>query len=133
MIDYIDAKLTVNCDAEIERAVRFLSGLCAEAYVGPTMPYNPSWCTVEVHLGDYDEEGSHEAGLVEIAVRIEDAPLLRGLVDRVLGVPDFYELHETRDIAEAYECLERADEEARMQDEFRQLSCDNDYAKSLYA
>ena len=41
MIDYIDMKLTVNCDAEIERAVRILSGLCAEVYVGATMPYNP--------------------------------------------------------------------------------------------
>ena len=116
MIDYIDMKLTVNCDAEIERAVRLLSGLCAEAYVGTTMPYNPSWCTVEVHLGDYDEEGPHEVGLVEIAVQIEDAPLLRWLIDHMLGVPDFYDLHEYRDRAEAYECLERADEEARMQE-----------------
>lgn len=47
MIDYIDMKLTVNCDAEIERAVEFLSHLCAEAYVGATKPYNPSWCTVD--------------------------------------------------------------------------------------
>ena len=57
MIDYINMKLTVNCDAEIELAVEFLSHLCAEVYVGATRPYNPSWCTVDVHLVDYDAEG----------------------------------------------------------------------------
>ena len=56
-------KLTVNCDTEIERAVEFLSHLCAEAYVGATRPYNPSWCVVDVHLADYDEEGPFEIGL----------------------------------------------------------------------
>lgn len=115
MIDYICMNLTVNCDAEVERAVRILSGLCAEAYVGTTMPYNPSWCTVEVHLGDYDEEGPHEVGLVEIAVQIEDAPFLRGLVDHDLGRAD-WDLDDLRDRAEAYECLERDDEEARVQE-----------------
>ena len=115
MIDYVDMKITVNGETEIERAVGMLSHMCAEAYVGPTVPYNPSWCTVEVHLGDYDEEGSHEVGLVVITVQIKDAPLLRGLIDHVLGMePDFYDLHEYRDLSEAYESLERADEEARM-------------------
>ena len=117
MIDYIDTKLTVNCDAEIERAVEFLSRLCAEAYVGTTEPYNPSWCDVEVHLGDYDEEGPYEVGLAVIAVLRKDAPLLRGLVDHVLGRTDWdFDVDDLRDRAEAYECLERADEEARMQE-----------------
>ena len=118
MIDYIDMKLTVNGETEIERAVGLLSHMCAEAYVGATVPYNPSWCTVEIHLGDYDEEGSHEVGLVEVAVQIKDAPLLRGLVDHMLnGVSDFYyDLRELSDRSDAYESLERADEEARMQE-----------------
>ena len=113
MIDYIDMKLTVNCDAEIERAVELLSRMCTEAYVGATRPYNPSWCTVDVHLVGFDEEGPFECGLAEITVPIEDAPSLRGLVDHVLGVPDLLDLS---DLAEAYECLERDDEEARMQE-----------------
>ena len=117
MIDYIDMKLTVNCDAEIERAVRILSGLCAEAYVGTTMPYNPSWCTVEVHLGDYDEEGPYEVGLAVVAAPRKYAPFLRGLVDHVLGRTD-WDFDDLRDRAEAYECLERDDEEARMQEQF---------------
>ena len=116
MIDYIDMKLTVNCDAEIERAVEFLSHLCAEAYVGATKPYNPSWCTGDVHLVDYDAEGPHECGLAEITVLCEDAPSLRGLVDHALGRAD-WDLDDLRDRAEAYECLERDDdEEARMQE-----------------
>ena len=117
MIDYVGMKITVNGETEIERAVGMLSHMCAEAYVGPTVPYNPSWCTVEVHLGDYDEEGSHEVGLVVITVQIKDAPLLRGLIDHVIGRTDWdYDLHEYRDLSEAYESLERADEEARMQE-----------------
>ena len=132
MIDYIDTKITVNCDAEIERAVEFLSRLCAEAYVGTTDPYNPSWCTVEVHLGDFDEEGPFEVGLAVIAVPRNYAPFLRGLVDHVLGRTD-WDFDDLRDRAEAYECLERDDEEARLQDEFRQLSHENDYIPSLYA
>ena len=133
MIDYIDTKLTVNCDAEIERAVEFLSRLCAEAYVGTTEPYNPSWCTVEVHLGDFGEEGPFEVGIAEVAVQIKDAPLLRGLIDHMLGVPDFYDLHEFRDRSEAYECLERDDEEARMQEQFPRIIYGIDYAKSQHA
>lgn len=35
MIDYINMKLTVNCDAEIERAVELLSRLCAEGTSAP--------------------------------------------------------------------------------------------------
>lgn len=117
MIDYIDMKLTVNCEVEVERAVGMLSHMCAEAYVGTTMPYNPSWCTVEVHLGDYDEEGLHEVGLVVITVLRKDAPLLRGLADHVLCRTDWdFDVDDLRDRAEAYECLERADEEARMQE-----------------
>lgn len=115
MIDYIDVKLTVNCDAEIERAVEFLSHLCAEAYVGTTEPYNPSWCTVEVHLGDFDEEGPFEVGLAAVAVPRKYAPFLRGLVDHALGRDD-WDLDGLRDRAEAYECLERDDDEARTQE-----------------
>ena len=132
MIEYIDTKLTVNNDTEIERAVEFLSHLCAEAYVGTTDPYNPSWCEVEVHLGYFDEEGPSEIGLAVIAVPRNYAPFLRGLVDHVLGRTD-WDFDDLRERAEAYECLERADEEARMQDEFRQLSHENDYIPSLYA
>ena len=115
MIDYINVDLTVNCDAEIERAVEFLSHLCAEACVVCTKPYNPSWCTVDVLLGDYDEDGPYEIGHAEITVPRKDAPFLRGFIDHVLGLPGwcYYELKER---AEAYECLERADEEARMQE-----------------
>ena len=131
MIDYINMKLTVNCDAEIERAVELLSHLCAEGYVGATRPYNPSWCTIDVHLVDYDAEGPHECGLAEITVLREDAPSLRGLVDHVLGEPDCVNLQELSDLAEAYECLERDDEEARMQEEFQPLIYGNDYTKSL--
>ena len=117
MIDYVDMKITVNGETEIGRAVGMLSHMCAEAYVGTTAPYNPSWCTVEVHLGDYDDEGSHEVGLVVITVQIKDAPLLRGLIDHTLGMAsDFYDLNEFRDRSDAYESLERADEEARMQE-----------------
>ena len=117
MIDYVDMKITVNGETEIERAVGMLSHMCAEAYVGPTVPYNPSWCTVEIHLGDYDEEGPYEVGLVVVTVQIKDAPLLRGLVDHVIGRTDWdYDLHELRDRSDAYESLERADEEARMQE-----------------
>lgn len=133
MIDYINMKLTVNCDAEIERAVELLSHLCAEGYVGATRPYNPSWCTVDVHLVDYDAEGPHECGLAEITVLREDAPSLRGLVAYMLESHNGYDLLDLSDLAEAYESLERADEEARMQDEFRQLSYENDYVPSLYA
>ena len=115
MIDYIDMKLTVSCDSEIERAVEFLSHLCAEAYVGTTEPYNPSWCTVEVHLGDFDEEGPFEVGLAVVAAPRKYAPFLRGLVDHVLGRTD-RDFDDLRDRAEAYECLERDDEEARMQE-----------------
>lgn len=115
MIDYIDTKLTVNCDAEAERAVEFLSRLCAEAYVGTTDPYNPSWCDVEVHLVDFGEEGPFEVGLARVAVLRKDAPFLRGLVDHDLGRAD-WDLDDLRDRAEAYECLERDDEEARMQE-----------------
>lgn len=115
MIEYIYTKLTVNCDAEIERAVEFLSRLCAEAYVGTTDPYNPSWCDVEVHLADFDEEGPFEVGLAVVAVPRKHAPFLRGLVDHALGSAD-WDLDDLRDRAEAYECLERDDEEARMQD-----------------
>ena len=115
MIDYINVKLTVDCDAEIERAVRFLSDLCAEAYVVCTKPYNPSWCTVDVRLGDYDEDGPYEIGRAEITIPRKDAPFLRGFIDHALGFPGccYYEFEER---AEAYECLERADEEARMQE-----------------
>ena len=132
MIDYINVKLTVNNDTEIERAVRFLSDLCAEAYVEATKPYNPSWCTVDVRLRDCDEDGPYEVGHAEITVLRKDAPFLRGFIDHALVFPGwcYYELKER---AEAYECLERADEEARMQDEFRQLSHENDYIPSLYA
>ena len=133
MIDYINMKLTVNCDAEIERAVKLLSHLCAEAYVGATRPYNPSWCTVDVHLVGYDEEGPFECGLAEITVLIEDAPSLRELVAYMLESHNGYDLLDLSDLAEAYEGLERADEEARMQDEFRQLSYENNYVPSLYA
>ena len=133
MIDYINVKLTVNNDTEIERAVRFLSGLCAEAYVGTTNPYNPSWCTVDVHLVDYDEEGPFEVGLAEITILREDASSLRGLVAYMLEAHGGADLLDLSDLAEAYECLERADEEARMQEEFRQLSYENDYIPSLYA
>ena len=115
MIDYIGAKLTVSCDSEIERAVEFLSRLCAEAYVGTTDPHNPSWCTVEVHLGGFGEEGPFEVGLAEVAVPRKYAPLLRGLVDHVLGCTD-WDFDDLRERAEAYECLERDDEEARMQE-----------------
>lgn len=132
MIDYINVKLTVNYDAEIERAMRFLSGLCAEAYVVCTKPCNPSWCTVDVRLGDCDEDGTYEVGHAEITVPRKDAPFLRGFIDHVLSFSGwcYYELKER---AEAYECLERADEEARMQENFRQLSYENDYIPSLYA
>lgn len=129
MIDYIDTKLTVNCDADVERAVGFLSRLCAEAYVGTTEPYNPSWCTVEVHLGDFGEEGPFEVGLAEVAVPRKYAPFLRGLVDHALGRADC-DLDDLRDRAEAYECLERDDEEARMREEFQRLVCGNDRSQS---
>ena len=131
MIDYINMKLTVNCDAEIERAVEFLSRLCAEGYVGATRPYNPSWCTVDVHLVDYDAEGPHECGLAEITVLREDAPSLRGLVAYMLEAHGGDDLLDLSDLAEAYECLERDDEEARMQEEFQPLIYGNDYTKSL--
>ena len=132
MIDYINANLTVNCDAEAERAVRFLSGLCAEAYVVCTKPYNPSWCTVDVCLRDCDEEGPYEVGHAEIAVPQKDAPLLRGFIDHALSFPgwSYYELKER---AEAYECLERADEEARMREQFPRIVYGIDYSKSLHA
>ena len=133
MINYINTELTVNCDAEIERAVEFLSHLCDEAYVGTANPYNHLWCTVDVHLVDYDEEGPHECGLAEITVLREDAPSLRGLVAYMLEANGGADLLDRSDRAEAYECLERADEEARMQEKFRQLSYDNDYIPSLYA
>ena len=133
MIDYINMKLTVNCDTEIERAVEFLSHLCAEAYVGATRPYNPSWCVVDVHLADYDEEGPFEIGLAEITVPREDAPSLRGLVAYTLESHGGADSLDLSDLAEAYECLERADEEARMQAVFRRLDYDNDYIPSLYA
>ena len=129
MIDYIDTKLTVNCDADVEHAVEFLSRLCAEAYVGTTEPYNPSWCTVEVHLGDFGEEGPFEVGLAEVAVPRKYAPFLRGLVDHALSRDD-WDLDDLRDRADAYECLERDDEEARMQEEFQRLVCGNDRSQS---
>ena len=117
MIDYVGMKITVNGETEIERAVGMLSHMCAEAYVGATNPYNPSWCAVGVHLGDYDEEGPHEVGLVEIAIPRKYAPLLRGLVDHVLCRTDRdWDFDDLRDRAEAYECLERDDEEARMRE-----------------
>lgn len=106
MIDYVNVKLTVNYDGEIERAVEFLSRLCAEAYVGRTTPYNPSWCTVEVHLGECDEEGSFEIGHAEITVRRKDAPLLRGLLDHVLDDCD-WDWRELRERAEEYETYEQ--------------------------
>ena len=118
MIDYINMKLTVNCDAEIERAVELLSRLCAEGYVGATRPYNSSWCTVDVHLADYDAEGPHECGLAEITVLRKDAPSLRRLIACMLKAHGGADLLDLSDLAEAYECLERADEEARMQEEF---------------
>ena len=132
MIDCINMKLTVNCDAEVERAVELLSHLCAEAYVGTTEPYNPSWCTVEVHLVDYDEEGPYEVGRAEIDVLQKDAPLLRGFIDHALSFPgwSYYELKER---AEAYECIERDDEEARMQEQFPRIVYGIDYPKSLHA
>lgn len=133
MIDYINMKLTVNCDAEIERAVELLSRLCAEGYVGATKPYNPSWCTVDVHLADYDEEGQFEIGLAKITVPREDAPSLRGLIAYMLEPHGGADLLDLSDLAEAYECLERTDEEARMQAVFRRLDYDNDYIPSLYA
>ena len=129
MINYINVELTVNCDAEIERAVEFLSRLCAEAYVGTTEPYNPSWCTVEVHLGDFGEEGPFEVGLAAVAVPRKYAPFLRGLVDHALGRAD-WDFDDLRDRAYAYECLERDDEEARMQEEFQRLVCGNDRSQS---
>ena len=132
MIDYIGMKLTVNCEVEIERAVGILSHLCAEAYVGTTEPYNPSWCDVEVHLVDFGEEGPFEVGLAEVAVPRKHAPLLRGLVDHALGRAD-RDLDDLRDRAEAYECLERGDEEARMQEEFRRVIYGNDCTRSLRA
>ena len=131
MIDYINMKLTVNCDAEIERAVELLSRLCAEGYVGATRPYNPSWCTVDVHLVDYDAEGPHECGLAEITILREDASSLRGLVAYMLEAHGGADLLDLSDLAEAYECLERDDEEARMQEEFQPLIYGNDYTKSL--
>lgn len=105
MIDYINVKLTVDCDADIERAVRFLYGLCSEAYVVCTKPYNPSWCTVDVRLGDRDEDSPHEIGHAEIAVQRKDVPFLRGFIDHALGFSGwcYYELKER---AEAYECFE---------------------------
>ena len=133
MIDYINMKLTVNCDAEIELAVELLSHLCAEAYVGATKPYNPSWCVVDVHLVDYDEEGPFEVGLAEITVSREDAPSLRGLVAYMLEVHDGTDFQDLSGLAEAYECLERDDEEARIQDISWQLSYENDYIPSMYA
>ena len=132
MIDYINMKLTVNCDAEIERAVELLSHMCTEAYVGATRPYNPSWCTVDVHLVGYNEEGPFECGLAEITVLIEDAPSLRGLVAYMLEAHGGTDLLDLSDLAEAYECLERDDEEARMQEESQPLIYGNDYTKSLY-
>ena len=132
MIDYINVKLTVNCDAETERATRFLSVLCAEAYVVCTKPCNPSWCTVDVRLGDCDEDGPYDLGHAEIAVPRKDASFLRELVDHVLGYTD-WDCDELRNRAEAYECLERDEEEARIQDIFRQLGYENDYIPSLYA
>lgn len=132
MIDYINMKLTVNCDAEIERAVELLSHMCTEAYVGATRPYNPSWCTVDVHLVGYDEEGPHECGLAEITVLREDAPSLRELVAYTLESHNGYDLLDLSDLAEAYESLERADEEARMHEELQPLIYGNDYTKSLH-
>ena len=132
MIDYIDTRLTVSCESEIERAVEFLSRLCAEAYVGTTEPYNPSWRTVEVHLVGFGEEGPFEVGLAEVAVPRKYAPFLRGLVDHALGRADLGS-DDLRDRAEAYECLERADEEARMQEQFPRIIYGIDYAKSLHA
>ena len=114
MVDYVDVHITINCSAEVERAVEILSRLCAEAYVWTTEPYNPSWATVEVHLVDFGEEGPFDVGLATVAVPIKDAPFLRGLVDHVLGRAD-WDLDDLRDRAEAYECLERDDEEARIQ------------------
>ena len=133
MIDYIDMKLTVNGETEIERAVGMLSHMCAEAYVGTTVPYNPSWCTVEVHLVGYDEEGPFECGLAEITIMIEDAPSLRELVAYMLESHNGYDLLDLSDLAEAYESLERDDEEARIQDISWQLSYENDYIPSMYA
>ena len=129
MINYIKVDLTVNCDADVERAVEFLSRLCAEAYVGTTEPYNPSWCTVEVHLGDFGEEGPFEVGLASVAVPRKYAPFLRGLVDHALGRDDC-DLDDLRDRADAYECLERDDEEARMQEEFQRVIYGNDRSQS---
>ena len=132
MINYINVSLTVNNDTEIERAVRFLSGICSEAYVVCTKSYNPWWCTVDVRLEDYDEDGPYEIGHAVIYVMRKDTPLLRELVDHVLGCT-YWDYDELRVRAEAYECLERDDEEARMQEEFRQLSYENDYVPSLHA
>lgn len=132
MVDYVNVKLTVNHDGEIKRVVELLSRLCAEAYVGHTVPYNPSWCTVDVRLGDYDMEGPFEIGHAEITVRRKDAPLLRGLLDHVLGDRG-WSYGELLERSEAYERLERDEEEARMQEEFRRLDYENDYIPSMYA
>lgn len=86
-----------------------------------------------MHLLDFDEEGPFEVGIAVITVLREDTPSLRALVDHVLSVPSCYDLEELRDRAGAYECLEREEEEARMQDIFRQLSYGNDYMPSMYA
>ena len=131
MIDYVNVKLTVNHDGEIERVVELLCGLCAEAYVVRTAPYSHSWCTVDVRLGDYDMEGPFEIGHAEITVRRKDAPLLRGMLDHVLGDRG-WSYSELRERSEAYERLERDEEEARMQ-EFRRLDYENGYTPSMYA
>lgn len=106
MIDYINVKLTVNYDDEIERAVELLSRMCDEAYVGTTRPYNPSWCTVDVRLGKRDDEGSFEIGCAEITVLRKDAPLLRGLVDHVFGNVG-WSWRELSGRAEEYEAYEQ--------------------------
>lgn len=106
MVDYVNVKLTVNHDGEIKRVVELLSRLCAEAYVGHTVPYNPSWCTVDVRLGDYDMEGPFEIGHAEITVRRKDAPLLRGLLDHVLNDRN-WDWRELRERAEEYETYEQ--------------------------
>lgn len=132
MVDYVNVKLTVNHDGEIERVAELLCGLCAEAYVGNTVPYNPSWCTVDVRLGDYDMEGPFETGHAEITVRRKDAPLLRGMIDHVLG-DRVWSYSELRERSRRSYASERDEEEARMQEEFRRLDYENDYIPSMYA
>lgn len=106
MIDHINMQITVNYDDEIERTVELLSRVCSEACVGVTRPYNPSWCTVDVHLGDCDEEGSFEIGRATITVLRKDAPLLRGLIDHVLSDRD-WNYRELRERDEAHERFEQ--------------------------